>query len=113
MERTLTVSRQAARAVGQVNNATARLRPGVLPAQEAPRAKVAQPERPLDKAETLVLADGPAALAGNSQAAEELRGPEVLPAREALLEAVAPLAPAVPPVLAALQALAASAEREA
>jgi hypothetical protein len=113
VERTLPVSRQAARAVGQVNNATARLRPGVLPAQEAPRAKVAQPERPVDKAETLVLADGPAALAGNSQAAEELRGPEVLPAREALLEAGAPLVPAVPPVLAALQALAASAEREA
>ena len=92
----VTVSRPAARVAGQVKNATVRLGLEVLPAQEVPRARVAQLARQVDKAVVLARVDGPAELAGHSQAAAERLDPEVFPAQEAPPEVVAP-----PPLVAA------------
>jgi len=107
------VSRRAARAAGKVNNPTARSDPEVAPAQGAPRAKVAQAARPVDMAMMLAWVDGPAAQAGNPQVVAESQVPEVLPAREALSEAVEAAALAAHQALAAFQAQVASPEREA
>lgn len=90
MEPTVAVSHQAARAAGQVNNATARLGPEVLPAQEVPRAKVAPSARSVDKAALLARVDGPVALGGNSRAAAEPWGLGGLPEREVRPGTVAP-----------------------
>ena len=109
----MTVFRQAVRVARQVNAATARLGPEVPPAQVAHRAKVEQPARRVDRAAMLVLADGPAVRAVNSRAAVAPRGPEVPLAREALPDAVVPLALVVLEVRAARQAQAAAPEREA
>jgi hypothetical protein len=102
---------QAAREAGQVHHTIARLGLEELPAQAAPRAKGAQSARVVDKAAMLVLADGPAEQAVKPQETAELREPEVLPAREARSEPVAPVA--VPKGPAVPQAQAAEPEREA
>ena len=107
----VTVSHQAAKAAGQVNNATARLDPEAPLA--APRAEVAPLARPVAKTEVLGRVDEPAALAGNSQAAAEPRDPGLPPAQEALAEVVAQLALAAPPELAAWLARVAGLQREA
>ena len=93
MEPVVTVSQPAARVAGQVKDTTVRLGLEVLPAREVPRTRVAQQ---VDKAVVLARVDGPAELAGNSQAAAERLDPEVFPAQEAPPEVVAP-----PPLVAA------------
>ena len=92
---------------------TARVAPEVPLELAAHRAKVVQLARLVVRAAMRALEDGSAARAVNPREAAAPREPEVHPAREALPQAVVPLALVVAQLRVALQAKTAAPEREA